>query len=97
MEDDTTQIKKTVSTDNTESKIFNVSVRGWLATVLVVTVCFSHLLVGLATAYNAITSKDFAKLGTLTTIGEPLYSMSVAALGFYFGTQRTTPPTKPVS
>lgn len=94
MEDTTSHFAKQ-DNGNTESKVFNVSVRGWLAVGLVATVCVSHIAVAVATVYNAITSNDFAKVGTLTTIGEPLYSMSVAALGFYFGTQRTTPPKAP--
>ena len=34
---------------------------------------------------DAVMNKDFSKVGTFSTVGEPLYSMAVAALGFYFG------------
>ena len=72
------------------SHVFGVSVRGWLAWVLVATICFSHLTVAGATAYHSIRTGDFSLMGTLTTIGEPLYSMAIAALGFYFGNQKAT-------
>ena len=48
-----------------ESKIMNVSLRGWLALLLVLTVC---VMSGLSMA-----------------ITEPLYSMALLALGYYFG------------
>lgn len=75
--------------------MFGISVRAWLAIILVATVCFTHLLVVVGTLWDAIVQKDLDRVGSLTTIGEPLYSMSVAALGFYFG--QKTPPKPPPS
>lgn len=77
---------------NSQSTAFGISVRGWLAVILVVTVCLTHLVVSIATAYDALKSGQFDKLGSLTVVGEPLYSMSVAALGFYFGNQKSKSP-----
>jgi hypothetical protein len=68
-----------------DSHIFGISIRGWIALTLVITVCASHLLVSISVIIVTIRKGDWSMLGTLTTIGEPLYSMSVAALGFYFG------------
>lgn len=68
-----------------DSRFFGTSIRGWLVTILVITVCFSHVLVVIGALYDALISKNYDRIGALTTIGEPLYSMSVAALGFYFG------------
>ena len=67
------------------SSIFGVSIRGWIAIGLSLTVCLNQLLVTGAAVWDAIATKDFSRVGTFTTIGEPLYSMGVAALGFYFG------------
>lgn len=75
------------SKDETGSRMFGVSVRAWIAITLVLTVCVNHVSVAVATVYSAVATNNFALVGSLTTIGEPLYSMSVAALGFYFGTQ----------
>ncbi len=74
-----------------DSTLAGVSIRAWLAVILVVTVCTTHFAIVLAVLVEAITAHDFAKVGTFTTIGEPLYSMSVAALGFYFGQKVTKP------
>ena len=72
-----------------DSTIAGVSIRAWLAVMLVITVCATHFSIVIAVLIEAVASHDFAKVGTFTTIGEPLYSMSVAALGFYFGQKVT--------
>ena len=72
-----------------DSSIFGVSVRAWIASMLIMTVCTTHLAIVSAVLLEAILRKDFAKVGTFTTIGEPLYSMSIAALAFYFGQKST--------
>lgn len=56
--------------DKRESKVFNISIRGWLAVIIICTVC-----------YMSIGEK---------TVVEPLYSMAMLALGFYFG-QKSQP------
>jgi hypothetical protein len=55
------------------------------------TVCLSHILVVCAALWDAIALKEWGRVGTFTTVGEPLYSMSIAALGFYFGQKITKP------
>lgn len=72
-----------------DSTFMGISVRAWLAVVLVMTVCLSHGSVAIAVLVDAVGTKDWSKVGTYTNIGEPLYSMSVMALGFYFG-QKTS-------
>lgn len=74
-----------------DSSFAGVSVRAWLAIILVVTVCISHIMISAAAIMKTIKTGDITMLGTLTTIGEPLYSMSVAALGFYFGQKSLKP------
>lgn len=57
----------------TESHLFNVSVRAWIALIVIVTVC-----------YMAI---------SLIEVKEPLYSISLLTVGFFFG-QATKPKTQ---
>ena len=54
-----------------ESKLFGVSVRGWLAVIIILTVC-------LMSAFSI-------------TIIEPLYSISLLSIGFYFGQKKDKP------
>lgn len=53
-----------------DSRPFGISMRGWLALIIVVTVC------GMSAAGVVVI--------------EPLYSMSMLALGFYFGQKTQT-------
>lgn len=72
MEDQTTTITKPAqSTDG--SKAFGVSIRGWLALLLTITVCLLSV--------------------SETKVEEPLYSLSIACLSYYFG--NATKPTTP--
>ena len=83
--------KETSGPTQADSCVGGVSVRAWLVVMLVVTVCLTHVAVTLSVAIDAVLQKDFSKLGTFSTIGEPLYSMAVVALGYYFG--QKTPKT----
>lgn len=83
-EQETTIITKEGQIQDT-SRLLGVSIRGWLALVLVGTVCLNQGLVVIACLYEAIVTKDFGKVGTYTTVGEPLYSLTQVALGFYLG------------
>lgn len=69
MEDNTTEFVKTEKALNHQyvgdSKIFNVSIRGWIATFVVATVCAMGLI--------------------QIEVKEPLYTLSVAIVSFYFG------------
>jgi hypothetical protein len=49
----------------TESKLLGVSVRGWIAAMILGTVCFQSFMG--------------------QPIVEPLYSLSIGAMGWYFG------------
>lgn len=66
MTDDT---QRFVKEDTHDCRVANVSVRGWLAICLTLTVC--------------------ALSATGVKVEEPLYSLSIMALGFYFG-QKTS-------
>lgn len=77
-------------TKDQNSTVFGVSIRGWMAIILVMTVALTQILVTAAVVYDAIANKDFSKVGTFSTIGEPLYSLSIAALSFYFGQKTST-------
>jgi len=50
---------------NDESSIFGVSMRGWIAAFIILTICIMSFL-----------AKE---------ITEPLYSMALVALGFFYG------------
>lgn len=56
-----------------ESKLFGVSVRGWLAIVITLTTCFISL-------YATI------KLG-ISEVKEPLYTLVIASVSFYLGSK----------
>lgn len=92
MADDTTILTKTNGvTVAHDSTVFGISVRAWIAIILVLTICASYLIVVSGVVFDAVRTKDWSKVGTFANVGEPLYSMSVAALGFYFG-QKTNKP-----
>lgn len=94
MTEETTIIQKETATSGPtaqDSSLFGISLRGLLAAILVMTVCTSHILVVITAMYDGIVKNEWGQLGTLTTVGEPLYSMSIAALGFYFGQKVTKP------
>jgi len=86
MEESTSLVKK--DNDQTESQKMGVTVRGWITFLLVFTICASHICVVISVLVNAARTQDLSMVGSLTTIGEPLYSMAVAALGYYFGSQK---------
>jgi hypothetical protein len=86
MEESTTLTKK--DADQPESQKMGVTVRGWITFLLVFTICASHMCVVVSVLVNAARTQDLNLVGSLTTIGEPLYSMAVAALGYYFGSQK---------
>lgn len=63
-----------------ESVLGSISVRAWLALIIVLTVCTMSMIGAIAVM----------RRGEEITISEPLYSMAMLALGFYFG-QKTKP------
>ena len=86
MSQDTTIIEKGSSSPvDTSSNIFGVSVRAWVTLALVLGVVSNQVAVTLATLYYALRAGDLQQVGSLTTIGEPFYTLSSIAVGFYFG------------
>ena len=83
IESDTTTITRDQSDRN--SNILGVSVRAWVTLLLVVGVVLNQAMVTALTLYNATVTKDFSLVGSLTTIGEPFYTLASIAIGFYFG------------
>lgn len=56
--------------------------------MVVATVCSNQLAITLAALYDSLfISRNFDKVGSLTTITEPLYSIALIAIGFFFGKQ----------
>lgn len=78
----------TPSNANKDSSFYGISVRAWLAILLVCTVCFNHVAVVTAVLVEAVISKDFAKVGTYVTIAEPLYTLVIGAVAYYFGQKK---------
>lgn len=73
------------SQKDSNSNILGVSVRAWVTLALVLGVVLNQGAVTVATMWHALVTKDFSLVGTLTTIGEPFYTLSSIAVGFYFG------------
>lgn len=76
----TTQTTRTTTTTPSErddgSMLFGVSIRAWLALVIIGTVCAISIIFAIA---------DIKAGHEELKIGEPLYTMAGMALGFYFG------------
>lgn len=70
-----------------ESRMFNVSVRGWLAIFLIGSVCFAFLLHVLAAITVAIHSGDLATFNneSLKLQIAMAERLALVALGYYFG------------
>lgn len=62
---------------DTASTILGISIRAWVTLLLVATVCFLFIFSGVT--------------GKACEVGEPLYSLTIAALGFYFGQKFNKP------
>jgi hypothetical protein len=89
-----TAVKQTTLTEttgnlNNESQIFGTSVRGWITIFLVATVCFIStlplLIVVIATLKGSLSAKEAIEITRDYVIKEPLYSVVIAVIGFYFG------------
>ncbi len=76
------------TTQNPDSSFYGISVRAWLAIMLVFTVCFGYAAVSVAVLVDAVKTRDFSKVGTFTTISEPLYSLAIGAVAYYFGQKK---------
>jgi hypothetical protein len=84
-ESDTTLLQKSSGANGKDSTVFGVSIRAWLAIMLVSAVVATHVSVTVGVVIDAVLTKDWSRVGTFANVGEPLYSMSIAALAFYFG------------
>ena len=96
MNEETTITQKVTETTTdkppaNDSSVGGVSIRAWIAVILVLTICSTHLVVAVATMIDAVSKGDFGKVGTYTTVSEPLYSLVTLAVGFYFGQKVTKP------
>jgi len=70
-----------------ESRLLNVSVRGWLAILLIGSVSFAYLLHVFAAVSVAITSGNLAALNNESLNLQTAMSerLALVALGYYFG------------
>ena len=82
---DTVTISKETGAPREGSHLFGVSVRGWIAVLVVGTVCVNQVGVMLTACYFALVKQDLSLLGSQTSVTEPLYSLCTMAVGFYFG------------
>ena len=87
-EGDTTILTK----PNGDSKFFGVSVRAWVVMILVCCIAGTHFAVTVGVVIDAILSKNWDRVGTFANVGEPLYSLSIAAVAFYFGKANSNKP-----
>jgi hypothetical protein len=78
----------TPTVSNKDSSFYGISVRAWLAIFLVFTVCFNNIALVIAVLVEAVKSGDFTKVGTYATISEPLYTLVIGAVAYYFGQKR---------
>lgn len=78
--------------NNDGSRVWGVSIRAWIACLLVGTVCFIYILDAFATVWGNIHGgHDELK------ISEPLYTLAIMAVSFYLGNKTGQPPTSPDS
>lgn len=69
----------------TESALWGVSIRGWIAWWTVFTICANQLLQTSCAVWLCILQKDISFLGSASSVTEPLYGVVYMAVGFYFG------------
>lgn len=74
-----------------ESAFMGITIRAWLALIVVSGVVATHLIITTGVVLDAILRKDFSKVGTYTTIGEPYYSLSIAVVSYFFGQRNAMP------
>jgi len=65
---------------NTDSKVFGVSIRAWIAVALVSTVCFIYIIDAFATVWMNLHGSSLE-----LKISEPLYSLAILAVSYYLG------------
>lgn len=83
---DPTEDKTSFVSKPGESRIWNVSVRGWLALIIVGSVCFCVLAVVGAATSVAISSGSMAPFAdhSITAMWAGLKELSLLVLGYYF-------------
>lgn len=84
---DTTLLQKPEGngTNGKDSTFFGISVRAWLAVMTVGSIVAGYVMVTAGVVIDAILTKDWSRVGTFANVGEPLYTLSIAALSYYFG------------
>ena len=87
-ESDTTLLQKPEANGST---FFGVSVRAWIALMLVSAIAGSYLLITTGVVLHAILSKDWSLVGTFANVSEPLGTLSTMAVGFYLGQRQSKP------
>jgi len=88
---DTTLLSKP-ETNGKDSTFFGVSVRAWLAIMTVGAIVAGYVIVTGGVVVDAILTKDWSRVGTFANVGEPLYSLSIASLSYYFGQKTSKTP-----
>jgi hypothetical protein len=68
-----------------ESSVMGVSIRAWIACALMGTVCFIYVVDALSSAWLNLHGADIKQ-----TIQEPLYSLSLMAVTYYFSKEKST-------
>jgi hypothetical protein len=68
-----------------ESSVLGVSIRAWLAILLVSTICLNQFLLVLSASIEAFATHNFANVSELYTIKEPLYTLVIGTVSYYFG------------
>jgi len=74
--------------NNDGSSILGVSIRAWIACLLVSTVCLIYTLDAFATVWL-----NFHGANLELKISEPLYTLAIMAVSFYLGNKANQSPT----
>ena len=85
--DPVTEDKTTMFTKGGESRIWNVSVRGWLAIIIVGTVCIDAVATSMACISTLLWSNSAAALESkhLIDVNRSTHELALITLGYYFG------------
>jgi len=74
--------------NNDGSRVWGVSIRAWIACLLVGTVCLIYILDACATVWM-----NFKGANLELKISEPLYTLAIMAVSFYLGNKTGQPPS----
>ena len=91
MEDNTSTFKKQAdgSLSSNESKLWGVSIRGWIVCMVMGTACFREIVI----VIHAMVQNQ-----PIEQVKEPFYGVVMGLIGFYFGQKTTTStPNQPTT